>query len=227
MARNKALILLSGGQDSATCLFWALAHYSEVRAIGFDYGQKHKCELEYATRLTEKLQIPYHIYCLNPLFQSSSLLDNSDHNLPSPVAKDLPNSFVPMRNAVFLTLAAAYAVPLGIKTLICGVSQEDYSGYPDCRADFIHAQAQTLSLALDQNIEIKTPLMHCSKAEVWKMARDLSSANLDIVQIIREHTISDYNGCENLQEWGRGELDNPATKLRAKGYWEAKEKGWI
>lgn len=228
MEQNKALVLLSGGQDSATCMFWALARYAEVFAIGFDYGQRHKRELEYAQKLTMEAKVPYYIYKLNSLFAGSSLVDLSeDHYNPSPIDQRLPSSFVPMRNAVFLTLAAAYAVPLGIRHLICGVSQQDYSGYPDCRLEFIQAQAHSLSLALDEDIKIQTPLMYCSKAEVWKMAYELSTANTNVLEIIRHNTLSDYNGQENLHEWGRGELDNPATQLRANGYWEAKQKGWI
>lgn len=228
MAHKSALVLLSGGQDSATCLFWALTRYAKVFAIGFDYEQRHKLELIYAQKLANQVNVPYHIYQLNPIFSGSTLTNLQDqHDNPSPINQNLPSSFVPMRNALFLTLAAAYAVPLGIRTLICGVSQEDYSGYPDCRAEFIESQAHSLSLALGEKIEIQTPLMYCSKALVWKMAWDLSTENTNVLEIIRTSTLTDYDGRENLKEWGRGELDNPATKLRAKGYWEAKDKGWI
>lgn len=222
--RNKALVLLSGGQDSTTCLYWALNKFKKVYAIGFSYGQKHKIELRQAEKIAKDLRVEYKIFNIENLLASSSLTDDrNNHNKKSDINRNLPNSFVAGRNLLFLTIAGSYCAENKINNIVAGVGQSDYSGYPDCRQNTMNAQQLTLSLGLGAgDIFIHTPLMYLSKAETWKMAKDLKC--LDV--IIKE-TMTDYNGSLKINEWGFGELNNPASKLRAKGYYEAKEKGWL
>lgn len=219
-----ALVLLSGGQDSTTCLFWALQNFSNVEAIGFDYGQKHRVELECASKIAwDASKTPFHVIELPRIFSGSSLTDTSkSHNCAHSQNPDLPASFTAGRNALFLTIAGAVAYNKGIEDLVTGTCQTDFSGYPDCRRRFIDAQQNTLTLALDRDMRIHTPLMYLTKAETWRMAKDLGILNLII-----DETMTDYNGSKNKNEWGFGNEDNPATILRAQGYREAKEKNWI
>lgn len=220
-----ALVLLSGGQDSTTCLFWARKEFTGVRAIGFDYGQKHKVELDFARDICTDFHIPYTIIPLSNVFGRSSLTHGGDHEPHEEGA--LPQSFVPARNAVFLTLAAAQACQWNITDIVIGVSEVDYSGYPDCREEFIRMQEKTLSLALDSPLHIHCPLLNLTKAQTWQLARMLSDDTTDVVEIIRSRTITDYNATMTLHEWGRGALDNQASILRERGWREAKQKGWI
>ena len=219
-----ALILLSGGQDSTTCLFWAKEHFSDVRAIGFDYGQKHKVELDQAKEICWIAgEVPFDVIKLPEVLGGSSLTDHAkDHNAGHSQNSALPASFTAGRNALFLTIAGAMAYNLGISDLVTGTCQTDFSGYPDCRRQFIDAQQVALTLALDRDTRIHTPLMYLTKAETWRLAKDLN-----IVDIIVDCTMTDYNGSKVKNEWGFGIEDNPATKLRAAGFREAKEKGWI
>ncbi len=221
---SSAVVLLSGGQDSTTCLYWALQKFEDVHAVGFDYGQRHRVELEQARKIAELAGVPYTVYNLQGLLEGSALVEpEKDISAPHERAAHLPASFVPGRNALFLTVAAGYAFNHGIHDLVGGMCQTDYSGYPDCRRDFIDAMEKSLSLALDWPIRIHTPLMYLTKAETWKMAADLG-----ILDIIREYTHTDYHGDRSTwNEWGYGRLDNPASILRAKGYEEAKARGWI
>jgi 7-cyano-7-deazaguanine synthase len=219
----KALVLLSGGQDSTTCLYWAKKHFSEVFAIGFDYGQMHIKELEQAKKIASDAQINYKIFDIKGLLAKSSLTEKTDHNKKSHINKDLPASFTSGRNILFLSIAGSYASDMGINDVITGVCQTDYSGYPDCRRTSIDAMQNVLSLAYGNgDFRIHTPLMYLTKAQTWKMAKDLNC-----LDVIIKDTLTDYNGNETQNEWGMGVNNNPATELRIKGYFEAKQNGWI
>lgn len=224
--RSSALVLLSGGQDSTTCLFWAKKQFEEVRALGFDYGQKHQVEVEQARVIADKAEVPYDLMGMDGVLSGSALTEHDkDVSAAHERDEDLPASFVPGRNALFLSAAASYAYNRGITDLVGGMCQTDYSGYPDCRRAFIDAMETSLSLALDVDIRIHTPLMYLTKAETWKLAADLGD---DVLEIVRHDSHTDYNGDRSqFNEWGYGKLDNPASKLRAKGYQEAKEQGWV
>lgn len=221
---SSALILFSGGQDSTTCLYWAKTKFSKIIALGFNYGQRHQIELEQAKIIAKNASVPFEIIDIRGSLSGSSLTEVSrDMNSTHHRNESLPSTFLPGRNAVFLTLASSFAFERKITDLVTGVCQTDYSGYPDCRSNFITSMEQTLTLALDAKIKIHTPLMNLSKAETWKLAKDLG-----ILEIIRDQTHTDYYGDrETKNEWGYGKLDNPASVLRAKGYEEAKAKGWL
>jgi 7-cyano-7-deazaguanine synthase len=221
---SAALVLFSGGQDSTTCLYWAKKNFDEVFALGFDYGQKHVVEITQATKIAHLAKVPYSVIPLKNVLSGSALTEHEkDMNEKHDIAEDLPASFVPGRNALFLTLAAGFAYNRGITNLVGGMCQTDYSGYPDCRKVFIDAQQVSLSLAMEADFVIHTPLMYLNKAETWKLAKDLG-----ILEVIIDHSHTDYNGDRSVKnEWGYGKLDNPASVLRAKGYEEAKKKGWI
>jgi 7-cyano-7-deazaguanine synthase len=220
---TKALILFSGGQDSTTCLYWAKKQFDYVNAIGFDYGQMHVKELEQAKKIADLNNIEYKIFDIKNLLASSSLTNFTNHNEKSKINNELPASFVAGRNILFLSIAGSYASELKINDIVTGVCQTDYSGYPDCRKISIDAMQQVLSLAYGSgDFRIHTPLMYINKAETWKLAKELNC--LDI--IIKE-TLTDYNGDLTMNEWGMGINNNPATKLRVEGFYEAKNKGWI
>ncbi len=203
----KAIILLSGGQDSTTCLYWAKKKFNKIYAIGFDYGQKHKIELKAAKMICESENIDFKIYNIENLLNV-----NNETNL----------RITEGRNTLFITIASIYAKSLNINDLIIGTCQMDFNDYPDCRRKFIDSIQLTLSLGFDIDFRIHTPLMYLSKAETWKMAKDLN-----ILDIIINKTRTDYNGSNIFNEWGYGINDNHATELRVKGYYEAKENGWI
>lgn len=229
-AGDAALVLFSGGQDSTTCLFWALRYFERVEAIGFSYGQKHAVEIEQARRIAEAAGVSYEVKDLSGLLAGSSLTEHEkDSNDAHDLAPDLPASFVPGRNALFLTIAAAHAFLRGTHDLVGGMCQTDYSGYPDCRLDFVESQERTLGLALDQPVRVHTPLMHLTKAETWKLAKDLGEVRgLDVLETVREMSHTDYNGDRTERHaWGYGRLDNPASVLRARGYAEAEARGWL
>lgn len=223
MNNDKAVILLSGGQDSTTCLYWAKRKFKEVYAIGFDYGQMHVKELEQAKKIAFKACVEYKIFNIKDLLAPSSLTEKTNHNEYSKINKNLPASFTAGRNLLFLTIASSYGASLGINDIITGVCQTDYSGYPDCRRNTIDSQQLTLSLGIGiGDIRIHTPLMYLNKAETWKLSNELGC-----LDIIINDTLTDYNGNETFNEWGMGINNNPATELRIKGYYEAKQKGWI
>jgi 7-cyano-7-deazaguanine synthase len=232
---DSALVLFSGGQDSTTSLFWALSSshgaFDRVEAVAFRYGQRHAVELEQAQKIAEAAQVPFTVLDLGGLLSGSALLadEAADTNDAHDLAPDLPASFVPGRNALFLTAAGSLAYTRGIHDLVGGMCQTDYSGYPDCRLGFIESQAETLSLALDAPVTIHTPLMHLTKAETWKLAADLGTVRgLDVLETVREMSHTDYHGDRSERHaWGYGKLDNPASVLRAKGYAEAVANGWI
>lgn len=227
---RSALVLFSGGQDSTTCLFWALKRFASVYALGFDYGQKHAVETEQAALIAQEADVPFEVIDMEGTLSGSALTEHGkDVSAAHEKNEDLPASFVPGRNALFLSTAASYAYNRGIHDLVGGMCQTDYSGYPDCRRVFIDAMQTSLSLAMDEDLRIHTPLMYLTKAETWKLAAELGEvAGCDVLETVRVMSHTDYNGDRSqLNEWGYGRLDNPAAKLRAKGYEEAKEKGWV
>jgi 7-cyano-7-deazaguanine synthase len=219
-----ALVLFSGGQDSTTCLYWARRQFGRVEALGFRYGQKHEVELRQAALIAERAGVPFRVMDLSGLLHGSALLEpDQDVSAQHALNENLPASFVPGRNAVFLTVACSYAYTRNISDLVGGMCQTDYSGYPDCRRVFVDSLQTTMSLALERDLRIHTPLMYLTKAETWKLAHDLG-----VLDIVRDLSHTDYNGDRTTyNEWGYGKLDNPASVLRAKGYQEAKEKGWL
>lgn len=221
---SAALVLFSGGQDSTTCLFWAKKQFAQVQALGFSYHQKHEVELKQAAIIAEKAGVPFKVMNLAGMLQGSALTEHDkDVSAQHELNSSLPASFVPGRNAVFLTVAISHAYTLGITDVVGGMCQTDYSGYPDCRRVFIDSLQTTMSLALEKDVRIHTPLMYLTKAETWKLANDLG-----ILEIVRDLSHTDYNGDRSTyNEWGYGKLDNPASILRAKGYEEAKAKGWL
>lgn len=207
--KNTAVVLFSGGQDSTTCLYWAKKHFDDVYALAFRYGQKHEQEIEIARKIAEQADVSFVVYDIDTLkhLTHNSLTDSTikmDEELPN---DSLPNTFVPGRNMIFLTYAAIYAHSLGVHHLVTGVSQTDYSGYPDCRNNFIKSINATLGLAMDYEFEIHTPLMWKDKKSVWKLADEMG-----IFDIIRNETLTCYNG---IPADGCGSC--PACKLRKKG----------
>ncbi|RFM19066.1 7-cyano-7-deazaguanine synthase QueC [Clostridium botulinum] len=206
MNKEKAIVVFSGGQDSTTCLFWAKKKYKEVIAVSFDYNQKHKLELECAKDICKKYNIEHKILDLNLLNQlAPNSLTRQDITVDKSAPKEgVPNSFVDGRNLLFLSFVAVFAKQRGINAIITGVSQSDFSGYPDCRDVFIKSLNVTLNLAMDYEFEILTPLMWINKAETWKMAYDLG-----VLDIVKEETLTCYNG---IKADGCGEC--PACKLR-------------
>ena len=226
---DPALVLFSGGQDSTTCLYWAKERFGRVEALGFDYGQRHKVELVQAEHIAVLAKVPYTVKDLQGALGGSALIDaEKDVDAPHEHASHLPASFVPGRNAVFLSHAAAHAFARGLGKsgslhLVGGMCETDFAGYPDCRLGFVEAMARALSLALDVDLQIHTPLMQRTKAETWKLARELGC--LDVVV---EHSHTDYHGDRSERHpWGYGRLDNTASRLRAAGFEEAQAKGWI
>jgi len=211
---NKAIVIFSGGQDSTTCLYWAIDKYDYVEAITFNYGQKHSVELEQSTIICNKENIKQTIVDLSFLntLVESALTSNGDVNEIN--EKGLPSSFVPNRNQLFITLAHAYAQKIGARTLVTGVCQTDYSGYPDCRHDFIMSLQHVTNKGSESVISIDTPLMWINKAETFQLADGLNKLE-EVVRL--SHTC--YNGDrKNYHKWGYGCGKCPACELREKGY---------
>jgi 7-cyano-7-deazaguanine synthase len=225
---TRALILFSGGQDSTTCLAWALERYGYVETIGFDYGQRHRVELECRTTVLAQLRgnFPHWAPRLGPdhLLDLSLLGQISDTALTQSKAIELqssglPNTFVPARNLMFLTFAAALAYRRGLTVLVGGMCETDYSGYPDCRDNTLKAMQVALSLGLDAPLVIETPLMWLDKAATWAMAQTLGGEAL--IQLIRAQTHTCYMGDRSqLHDWGYGCGECPACALRQAGYTE-------
>lgn len=221
---SNAVVLFSGGQDSTTCLFWAKKKFDNVFAVAFNYGQKHVVELEQAQKIADLAQIPLTIFDIRGTLSGSALTEH-DKNVSDAheINPELPAAFVPARNALFLTLAGGFAYQHQVENLVGGMCEADFSGYPDCRRIFIDSMERSLSLAMDTPMHIHTPLMFLTKAETWKLAKEL-----ECLEVIVEYSHTDYNGNRTQRNpWGYGQLDNPASILRAKGYEEALEKGWI
>lgn len=220
---RKAIVLLSGGQDSTTCLYWAREKFDQIYAIGFDYGQSHRVELSQASKIARDIGIDFKVFDIKGMLSGSSLVDGGDHNENSKINESLPASFTSGRNLIFLSIAGAYAGQVGANDIVAGFCQTDFNGYPDCRRSTMDAMQLSLTLGLGiDDVRINTPLMYLSKAETWKMAKELNC-----IDIIIRDTITDYNGDDTFNEWGMGIDNNPATKLRKEGYFEAKERGWI
>lgn len=204
-----ALVLFSGGQDSTTCLYWTKKHFRNTHALCFSYGQRHSQEVENARRIAGMAEVPFRVLNTNIISElaPNSLTDLSIQMDDEKPADSYPNTFVPGRNMLFLTFAAAIAYAEGIRHLVTGVSEADYSGYPDCRDTFIHSLNASLNLAMDNHFIIHTPLMWRNKKQVWQLADDL-----EVFDIVRNETLTCYNGI--LAE-GCGHC--PACKLRNKG----------
>jgi 7-cyano-7-deazaguanine synthase len=223
---TRALVLFSGGQDSATCLAWALSRYEHVETIGFDYGQRHRVELQCRTTFLQRLRAEFPQWA--PRLGGDHLLDLSTLGRISETAltadkaiayekSGLPNTFVPGRNLLFLTYAAAVAYRRELPVLVGGMCETDYSGYPDCRDDTLKALQVTLGLGLDTRVVIETPLMWIDKARTWQLAHELGGDPL--VQLIRDETHSCYVGDHTQRHaWGYGCGACPACELRAKGW---------
>ena len=220
---SKALVVFSGGQDSTTCLGWAKNRFEYVESITFDYGQKHKVEIAQAQKIALLLHVKNTLLSLDAFSQlnDSALIDSTqDIGAHHRVHTNLPASFVPNRNAIFFTLAHAFAQKQGIEHIIIGVNQTDYSGYPDCREPFVKALELALNLGSEANIIFHYPLMHLTKAETFALSKE--EGVLDLV-INESHTC--YNGDHSEKHaWGYGCGMCPACVLRKMG-WEAYEKG--
>ncbi|AIM40615.1 7-cyano-7-deazaguanine synthase [Vibrio phage VpKK5] len=216
-AGTTAVVVLSGGQDSVTCLGLALRCFEKVYAVGFEYGQKHSVELEQAKKICDAHSVPFELFgipALAELNDSALIGEGGDVNQPHHRKPELPASFVPNRNALFLTIAHAYAQKVEADALVTGVCQTDYSGYPDCRLQFIQQLEMALNIGYNCNIKIMTPLMHLNKAQTFALAEECNF--LDVV-INESHTC--YNGDRTtLREWGAGCGECPACKLREAGY---------
>lgn len=214
---SKAVVLLSGGQDSTTALYWAKSRFDSVEAIGFDYGQRHCIELTQALKIADLAGVSYHLFDLKGLLGDSALTDTSrDVDARHQRDPSLPASFVPGRNLLFLSIAGSFAYTHGIHDIVAGMCQTDFSGYPDCRRSFIDSMERTLALAMaPYEPRIHTPIMDIDKADTFKLAADLG-----VLDIVLEHTHTDYNGDRTQRHpWGYGRLDNEASRLRARG-WE-------
>ena len=219
MNNQAALVVFSGGQDSTTCLYWAKKHFKEVYALSFVYGQKHVKEVELAREIARKAEVHFDVMDVSFIGRlgSNSLTDTSIHMDEEKPDGSFPNTFVPGRNLFFLSIAAVYARERGIAHMVTGVSQTDFSGYPDCRDSFIKSLNVTLNLAMDEQFVIHTPLMWIDKAQTWALADELG-----VLDIVRRDTLTCYNGVQ-----GDGCGHCPACKLRREGlekYLALKEK---
>lgn len=219
MNNQAALVVFSGGQDSTTCLYWAKKHFKEVYALSFVYGQKHVKEVELAREIARKAEVHFDVMDVSFIgsLGSNSLTDTSIRMDEEKPDGSFPNTFVPGRNLFFLSIAAVYARERGIAHMVTGVSQTDFSGYPDCRDSFIKSLNVTLNLAMDEQFVIHTPLMWIDKAQTWALADELG-----VLDIVRRDTLTCYNGVQ-----GDGCGHCPACKLRREGlekYLASKEK---
>ncbi len=228
-ADDTALVLFSGGQDSATCLAWALARYRHVETVGFNYGQRHAVEMTCREPIRRALASPRlgadHIVDLT---QALAGLGQTAMTAEIAIEMDqggLPNTFVPGRNLLFLTCAAAIAYRRGLRRIIAGMCETDYSGYPDCRDDTIKAMQLALNLGMQRRFVLETPLMWLDKAATWALASDLGGR--DLVEVIRERTHTCYLGDRTHRHaWGFGCGTCPACLLRAQGWtrWQSAGK---
>jgi 7-cyano-7-deazaguanine synthase len=234
MSKQPALVLFSGGQDSTVCLAWALERYPRVETIGFAYGQRHAVELQQRPVMLAGLRDKFpqwaprlgedHVLSLATLGQisDSSLTREVEFQM---TAAGLPNTFVPGRNLLFFTYAAALAYRRGIRILVGGMCETDFSGYPDCRNDTLQSLAKSLSLGMDASFAIETPLMWIDKAGTWALAQELGGAAL--VDLIVEHSHTCYTSDRTTRHaWGTGCGQCPACELRAKGWerWQTARK---
>jgi 7-cyano-7-deazaguanine synthase len=226
MTGNKALVLFSGGQDSTTCLAWALENFIHVETVGFSYGQRHAAELKARPLILERLKEIFPAWraklggdCVLSLdvlaeIGGSALTDDVAIEMGT---KGLPTTFVPARNILFLSAAAALGVRRGVRDFVGGMCETDYSGYPDCRSETISALEKTLSLGLAEDIHLHMPLMNIDKAATWHLAEALGGTPL--LDLIVEETVTCYQGENTLRHpWGAGCGNCPACELRAAGY---------
>ncbi|HTJ03526.1 MAG TPA: 7-cyano-7-deazaguanine synthase QueC [Methylovirgula sp.] len=223
---TNALVLFSGGQDSTTCLAWALARFPHVETIGFDYRQRHRVELDQRGKIRDAIVAidpswkdrlgEDHILDLGVLGDISQTAMTREIQIVAD-AKGLPNTFVPGRNLLFFTLAAALAFRRGLRHLVGGMCETDYSGYPDCRDDTLKALQVTLNLGMEKNFVVETPLMWIDKAGTWQLAEDLGGQAL--LDLVINETHSCYLGDRTHKwDWGYGCGECPACKLRADGW---------
>ena len=231
LAKTSALVLFSGGQDSATCLAWALERFARVETVGFDYGQRHVVEMAQRPKLRGAIAaaLPHlasrlgedHIVDLTGYGRIAESALTADRAIEMD-ARGLPTTFVPGRNLIFLTAAAALADRRGLEVLVGGMCETDYSGYPDCRRETLDAIARALSLGLDKPVIIETPLMWLTKAETWDLAQRIGGEPL--VEAILEESHTCYQGDRSRRHaWGYGCDACPACDLRKAGYeaWRA------
>jgi 7-cyano-7-deazaguanine synthase len=226
MDERSALVLFSGGQDSTTCLAWALERFDRVETVGFDYRQRNRIELDARPKVRAAIVASFPLWGRklgdDHLVDLAAFAAISDSAMTRDVAiaaraDGLPNTFVPGRNLLFLTFAAALAYRRGVRRLVTGVCETDYSGYPDCRDDTIKAQQVALNLGMATRLVVETPLMWVDKAATWRLARDLGGETL--VDIVREETHTCYEGDRSRRhDWGFGCGRCPACALRATGY---------
>ncbi len=209
MNKEAVLVVFSGGQDSTTCLFWAKKNFKKVYALSFLYGQKHRKEVELARDIAEEAKVEFEIMDVSFIAHlgKNSLTDPSIQMDQVKPDGSFPNTFVPGRNLFFLSIAAVYAREKGINHIVTGVSQTDFSGYPDCRDAFIKSLNVTLNLAMDEQFVIHTPLMWIDKAETWALADELG-----VLELVRNKTLTCYNGVT-----GDGCGHCPACRLRSEG----------
>lgn len=224
--QRRALVLFSGGQDSTTCLAWALSRYARVETVAFDYGQRHRIELDARLNVLRELRAQFpdwaqrlgedHLLDLTMLGQVGDTAMTSDRAIEMQ-ENGLPNTFVPGRNLLFLTLAAALGYRRQLDVLVGGMCETDFSGYPDCRDDTIKAQQVTLSLGLGSRVTIETPLMWLDKADTWELANQLGGQSL--VDIVIDHSHTCYLGERGTRhDWGHGCGTCPACDLRKAGW---------
>src|SRR5579863_6134361 len=223
---TQALVLFSGGQDSTTCLAWALARFSHVETVGFDYGQRHRVELDQRAKIRDKIVAidplwatrlgADHLLDLALLGQISATAMTRDVAIVTE-ANGLPNTFVPGRNLIFLTFAAALAYRRGLRHIVGGMCETDFSGYPDCRDATIKAMQTALNLGMEKDFTLDTPLMWLDKAATWKLAEELGGTPL--IDLVLEDTHTCYLGERGArQAWGYGCGTCPACQLRAQGW---------
>jgi 7-cyano-7-deazaguanine synthase len=223
---DAALVLFSGGQDSTTCLAWALGRFARVETIGFDYGQRHAVELSCRVRVLDALRDRFpawsgrlgedHLLDLGVLGRISDTSLTSDAAITLR-ASGLPSTFVPGRNLMFLTLAAAVGYRRGLPHLVGGMCETDFSGYPDCRDDALKALQVALNLGMDARFVVHAPLMWLDKADTWRLARDLGGESL--VDLVRVETHTCYLGDRSvLRDWGHGCGSCPSCAIRREGY---------
>ena len=228
---SKALVLFSGGQDSTTCLAWALSQFAHVETVGFDYGQRHRIEMDVRLTTLSELRAAFpawgdrlgddHVVDLAVLGQISETSLTRDVAIAYEKS-GLPNTFVPGRNLLFLTFAATIAYRRGLEVLVGGMCETDFSGYPDCRDNTMKAMQLALSLGLDRKLRVETPLMWIDKAQTWALADQLGGGAL--TDLIVEHTHTCYHGVRGKRhEWGYGCGECPACALRKAGHtkWRA------
>ncbi|MGD7008977.1 7-cyano-7-deazaguanine synthase QueC [Metabacillus sp. 84] len=207
MKNEKALVVFSGGQDSTTCLFWALRTFKEVEAVTFNYNQRHKLEIEIAENIAKEQKVPHHLLDMSLLNQLAPNALTRNGIAIEQAEGELPSTFVPGRNLLFLSFASVLASQIGARHVVTGVCETDFSGYPDCRDQFIKSCNVTVNLAMDESFVFHTPLMWLNKEETWALADELN-----VLEYIRNRTLTCYNG---IPADGCG--DCPACRLRRNG----------